>query len=180
METNINKIKKLAEEKKDENWEFRSFLKICDILPQEVDSIVHNLYQEVSAKIDCKDCGNCCREVKPVLEEEDIEKFSEGLRMSAIKFKQEYLVRDKDSKGFMFNKKPCPFLRDNLCQNYSYRPQVCVSYPHLHKEDFVFRLIRVIENCSVCPIVFNVYEHLKDELWHENGSFSLEDFNLEL
>jgi len=24
-----------------------------------------------------------------------------------------------------------------------------------------------VENCSICPIVFNVFERLKDELWHE-------------
>ena len=27
-----------------------------------------------------------------------------------------------------------------------------------------FRLVNVIENCSICPIVFNVYEYLKDEI----------------
>jgi hypothetical protein len=27
-------------------------------------------------------------------------------------------------------------------------------------------LIGVVENYDVCPIVFNVYEQLKAELWH--------------
>lgn len=40
----------------------------------------------------------------------------------------------------------------------------CISYPHLHKKDFTSRLIGVIENCSVCPIVFNVYERLKERI----------------
>lgn len=35
-----------------------------------------------------------------------------------------------------------------------------------NKEDFVFRLIGVVGNYDVCPIVFNVYEQLKAELWH--------------
>lgn len=26
----------------------------------------------------------------------------------------------------------------------------------------------VIGNCSICPIVFNVYERLKGELWHDD------------
>ena len=31
METDLNRIKKLSEEKEDENWKFRSFLKVCNI-----------------------------------------------------------------------------------------------------------------------------------------------------
>ena len=50
---------------------------------------------------------------------------------------------------------------------YPCRPDDCRSFPHLHKEEFVFRLIQAVENCWICPIVFNVFERLKIELWHE-------------
>ena len=164
METDINKIRKLSKEKEDENWEFRSFLKGCDISEEKIDSIVHKLYQKVSSEIDCRTCANCCKEVHPVLDQEDIERFSKGLGISVAQFKDQYLVKDKDPEKFVFNKKPCPFLKDNLCSQYTYRPKDCISYPHLHKSGFIFRLISVIENCSICPIVFNVYEYLKDEI----------------
>jgi hypothetical protein len=36
--------------------------------------------------------------------------------------------------------------------------------PSLKKKDFVFRLIGVVNNYSICPIVFNVYEALKNKL----------------
>ncbi len=39
---------------------------------------------------------------------------------------------------------------------YQCRPDDCRSYPHLHKRDFISRLINVIGNYSVCPIVFNI------------------------
>ena len=42
----------------------------------------------------------------------------------------------------------------------------CRSFPHLHKRDFVFRLIQAVENCALCPIVFGVYEGLKRQWWH--------------
>ncbi len=32
-----------------------------------------------------------------------------------------------------------------------------------HKEEFASRLIGVINNYSICPIVFNVYEALKNK-----------------
>ena len=40
----------------------------------------------------------------------------------------------------------------------------CRSYPHLHKKDMASRLLGVIENAAVCPIVFGVLERLKAEL----------------
>lgn len=164
METDINEIKKLSKKKDDENWEFRAFLKRYN--SRRLDSIVHRLYREISSEIDCRTCGNCCREMHPVLDQEDVEKFSKGLGISFARFKDRYLVRDGKSKKYRFDETPCPFLKGNVCSQYVYRPKDCVSYPHLHKKDFASRLIGVVDNCSVCPIVFNVYEKLKDEIWH--------------
>ena len=67
VETDLKKIKEVVEKKEDENWEFRSFLKGYDIEIDELDSIVHRLFEEVSRQIDCTSCGNCCREISPVL-----------------------------------------------------------------------------------------------------------------
>ena len=171
LETDLDKIKELSKEKEDENWKFRSFLKECDISIEKIDSITHKLFKKVSSEIDCKTCANCCKEVQPVLDQEDIEKLSKGLGIPITHFKEKYLMKDKEPKKFIFNKKPCPFLKDNLCSHYTYRPKDCVSYPHLHKNGFILRLMGVIGNCSICPIVYNVYEYLKEEIWH------YDDFN---
>jgi Fe-S-cluster containining protein len=176
METNINKLKEISEEKAEENWAFRAHLKECDISPEEVDAIVHRLYKEISSKIDCKACANCCKEITPVLDNEDVDKLSERLGISNAEFKEEYLVEDEESNGFKFKIKPCTFLKDKSCSLYAYRPKDCRSYPHLHKDGFVFRLMDVIANCSVCPIVFNVYEVLKEELWHKEP-LNFDDFD---
>lgn len=164
METDLNRIKKLSKQKEKENWKFRSFLKRCDIPPEKIDSIVHELYQKVSSEIDCKTCANCCKEILPTLDQKDIKRFSEGLGISAAQFKKQYLVKSKELGKFTFNQKPCPFLKDNECSQFAYSPEDCKSYPYLHKNDFVFRLINVAHNCSICPIVYNVYESLKDEI----------------
>ena len=166
METNLKKIKRLARQREDENWEFRAFLKGYDMPVEEWDEIVHELYQQAASAIDCTTCANCCKEAQPVLPREDIERFSKGVGISTVQFKEQYLVEDDDLEGFTFKKKPCPFLKEKLCSHYACRPEDCRSYPHLHKKDFVFRLMEVVENYSVCPIVFNVYEALKKRLWH--------------
>ena len=57
IEVDINKIRRLSKNKEDENFEFRSFLKGCDL--EEIDIIIQRLYRSISSKIDCKICGNC-------------------------------------------------------------------------------------------------------------------------
>ncbi len=165
VEKDLAKIRQLAEKKSDENWEFRSFLKRCCCLSsEEIDRLTHRLYSEISAAIDCKECSNCCRETRPVLNSLDIERLAKELNISAVQFKEQYLSECEEG-GFWFKITPCPFLRDNRCTQYSFRPEVCKSFPHLHKNDFTSRLINVVENYSICPIVFNVYERLKNKLW---------------
>jgi len=37
-------------------------------------------------------------------------------------------------------------------------------------------LIGVVQNYDVCPIVFNVYEQLKAELWHDLMKYIRKEF----
>ncbi len=165
METNLDNIKKLSKEREDENWGFRSYLKGYDVPDKKIDSLVHDLNKKISSAIDCRKCMNCCKKLRSILDNGDIEKLSQSLNISADGFKAKYLVKDEEEQGFKFNVIPCPFLKNDGCSCYEHRPKACASFPHLHKKRFVTRLIGVIENCSVCPIVFNVYERLKEEIW---------------
>ena len=169
VEIDLEKIKLIGKQKEDENWRFRSFLKGLDIEEEELDKIVHQLNEEVTSQIDCTKCANCCKVFDPVLDEEDVMKLSSSLNLNKDDFKKTYLVESKEEKDcYNFNKVPCPFLKDNKCSFYESRPKVCESYPHLHKDEFWTRLMGVIQNYSICPIVFNVYEQLKKELWHRD------------
>jgi uncharacterized protein len=162
IETNLTRIRALSQKKEEENWEFRAFLK-GKCTSGRLDSLVHRLYQEIASAIDCTTCGNCCREILPLLDQEDIESFAQGLEISIKDLTDQYVV--KDEEGFTFCQTPCPFLHEKRCTKYEARPKDCRSYPHLHKEDVMSRLMGVVENYRICPIVFNVYEALKRELW---------------
>ena len=166
VETDLKRIAKMAKKKDDENWAFRSYLKVHDIENDELDKIVHRLNEEISAQIDCTQCGNCCREIRPVLDNQDISRFAISLDMSPKKFREAHVCEDDDGSGdLVFTELPCQFLDGKECSNYAYRPKDCHSYPHLHKPDFRARIWGVINNYEICPIVYNVYERLKVELW---------------
>lgn len=110
--------------------------------------------------------------MKPTLDEDDVLKFSSGLKISIGDFREKFLSKDTiDPSEHTFNALPCPFLEDKECSNYACRHKACASYPHLRKDEFVFRLWEVVDNYSICQIVFNVYEKLKNELWHNNDFY---------
>ena len=69
----IDLIRKQSKKKEDQNWRFRSYLKMQD--DKKIDSLVKPIYEFVCKNIDCRECGNCCRKLRPVLSKGDIIKF---------------------------------------------------------------------------------------------------------
>lgn len=159
--TDLEKIKNLGQKNEDENFEFRSILKTKDY--NKIDTIVHRLYKTISEKIDCTKCGNCCKEQCLTITKNEIKRLSEHLKISISEFEKQFIKIDEDGDK-IFAHNPCKFLKNNQCDIYELRPETCKSYPHLHKKEFITRLFGVINNYSICPIVYNVYEVLKDEL----------------
>ena len=176
IETDPRVVAKLAEEREDANWQLRAFLKFVDLEINELDVIVHRHYEEVANQVDCCSCGNCCRHVTPILQEHDIDRLATGLDVSRKEMADRFFVTDEDG-DVIFREMPCPFLLDSFCTVYEHRPDDCRSFPHLDKGEFVFRLTQAVQNCSICPIVFNVFERLKDELWHKPDGGWDEDVN---
>ena len=161
IETNLKTIALLAEEREDENWRFRSYLKGKD--GDEVDARVHRLNTEISAKIDCTTCGNCCKTFMISIEPDELEPLAAHLNQPVKEVQEKYIEQSTEG-NFIINKIPCHFLSDNTCTIYHHRFNTCKEFPHLHKEGFTQRLMSVIQNYDICPIVFNVYEALKKEM----------------
>ena len=164
FETNLARIKELAQQKDKENWAFRTHLKGCDLYPEEIDAIVHRLYAEVSSEIDCGACGNCCRELGAAMEAEDIARMAGAEHLTPAEFKRKYLDKTREKGKFVVRQRPCPFLSGTACLHYDIRPESCAEFPFLHKPDFTTRSIMVLWNLPLCPIVYNVNELLKPEI----------------
>jgi Fe-S-cluster containining protein len=164
FETNLDRIKELAEQKKDQNWAFRLHIKDCDIEEEEIDAIVHRLDAYVASKIDCRQCANCCCELQATLGFEDIARLAQAEGITAEQFEQKYLDKTDELDRFLIKQKPCPFLSGKLCRHYHVRPESCAEFPFLHKADFTTRSMMALWNLPCCPIVYNVYELLKQEI----------------
>ncbi len=165
FETNLEKIREMAEQKKNENRDFREHIKDCDIEPEEIDAIVHRLDAYVSSKIDCRRCANCCSELAAALGREDITRLAQAEGITPEQLERRYLDKTDEPDRFLIRQKPCPFLDGKLCRRYHVRPESCVEFPFLHKPDFTTRSMLALWNLPYCPIVFNVYELLKQEVW---------------
>jgi len=152
----------------DEDWDFRTFLSEQD--PEKVDAIVLRLFHEASEQIECRQCLNCCRELSPQFDDTDIDRFAKGLGMTVKAYTDRYLIEDDDEPGmYLMRDRPCPFLGKDGCMHYELRPKECADYPHLENKDFLCRTMSVISDQGVCPIVFQVYQGLKAELWGKKG-----------
>jgi uncharacterized protein len=161
-ETNLEKIRKIAEQKEAENARFRSFLKGRD--DEEVDEKVKWLHGEITGKIDCTQCGNCCNHLQPDLEDYEIDKLADIDNISRDEFVKNFTEKGEFENEIYLKTIPCKYLKDKKCSIYPDRPHTCKSYPHTHKPDFISRTFFMIHNYSICPIVFNVIEELKKEL----------------
>jgi uncharacterized protein len=167
--TDAVQARELAKEKEAESWRFRTFLKGSDISERRLDSLAREYYAEVMEKIDCCACGHCCTVMAPGLSGREVGRLAKDLQIPRKDLIDRYLMPAKGEAGFVFRQTPCPFLQDLRCAIYDVRPTVCRSFPYLHKTEFRSRLAGVVSNSLICPIVYNVLELLKRELWRGSG-----------
>lgn len=151
LEINLDKIQQIAEQKEQENLSFHHFLKEKNA--EKVDTLVHRLSDKVTPKIDCLACGNCCKNLRPVANNEVLSQFVAEADIEKVKYVMSF---------------SCSHLDGNKCTKYTERPGECRPYPYLDKDGFVTRFLGMLQNYEICPIVFNVIEDLKKELDFKN------------
>lgn len=158
LQTNLSTIAQIANELEAENSDFTLFLK--QLNKSNLDETVHELNRIISPKIDCTTCGNCCKSLMIVVEEEEAEKVAAHLQLTRENFDAQFI--EKGSNGMMLiNKIPCHFLTDNKCTVYEHRFAGCKEFPAMHLPNFKDRLFTTFMHYSRCPIIFNVVEELK-------------------
>lgn len=128
-----------------------------------LDALVHPIVAEVTAGIDCTQCGNCCKQQEPGVTAGEIEKLAALNHQSTADFITTHVAWDREGVSFLCTQ-PCIFLTHTTCSIYNSRPLACADFPGLHRPRLKWRLRQVEENYTLCPIVFNVVEKLKQIL----------------
>ena len=163
MLTDLVQIRRLGQQKRDENSRFRAYLRNH----RHSDRRLRRFGEDIEAQIDCTTCANCCRVSEVEITDRDIDKLAKFLGMTREEF-----IRDSTQQaesGELILKRTeagCVFLEGNLCSVYEARPQNCANFPHLVRGtgSIVSRMWRLVERAEYCPIVYNWMEKVKEDI----------------
>lgn len=134
----------------------KAFKKLSKKKHNKVDEMFHELHEEAFEKIDCLECGNCCKTTSPIFRDIDAKRISKKLKITQANFEKQYLKKDSDG-DWVLQTAPCSFLgHDNQCGIYDFRPQACREYPHTDRKRMVSILDITLKNVEVCPAVAKI------------------------
>ena len=127
------------------------------------DKMIHVAHNQAFSEIECLDCGNCCRNLGPLLLSADIKRAANALKISEGNFTEKYLKIDEDG-DFVFKSMPCPFLdEDNFCAIYDVRPKACREFPHTNENGQIDIIHLTRKNAKICPAVSRIFQILQKE-----------------
>lgn len=161
----------ISRAKKDENNDFIS--RVRGLPSKKFDELIHPLARHFTSEIDCTSCANCCRSVHVGVTLEEVNTLATFSDDDSDVFKSAEVDMDPDGKGGYLIKKPCKFLKESLCSIYDHRPSSCRSYPGLDGRQLKYRIRRIMDEYSVCPIVYHTIEAAKEQLRSENQQLDI-------
>ena len=150
---------------KEHEAELKVFLKrLIKKKPRNLDDLFQDAHEKAFQKIDCLNCGNCCKTTSPIFRDIDVKRISKKLKCSTKEFENTYLKRDEDA-DLILKTAPCAFLSDdNSCSIYDIRPQACREYPHTDRKKVVQVMELTEKNMLICPAVSRILFNVKEDL----------------
>ena len=161
MLTDLVQIRRMGEQKREENERFRRHLKRHAFVERQF----RKLAQEIEEQIDCTECSNCCRSATARLAGRDIEKLARFLRIRPAEFLRLYTAENSEEGTILKQtEQGCIFLDGNLCSVYEARPHNCENFPHLLRGEgsVLARMWEFKDRACYCPIVYNTLESFKE------------------
>jgi Fe-S-cluster containining protein len=165
MVTDLIQIRRLGEKNRTENLKFRRWIKSHTFVERQF----RRAAEDIHAKIDCRQCAECCRVTEVQIVERDVEHLARYLGVPRQRFLDEYTALDKDG-ALILRRTPsqqgagCVFLDGNDCTVYDARPGNCERFPHLLRGagSLESRMWELTDRATYCPIVYNWMEAVKD------------------
>lgn len=133
--------------------------------PKNLDLIAEIADKEVWAETNCLACSNCCRNMTPTFNFQDLKRISAYFGVTISAFKAQWLYKNKKGE-WMNQNEPCQFLdrKTNMCSIYAIRPKDCADFPHLTKKKMVHYIHVHKQNVQYCPATFKMVEKLIDKV----------------
>jgi Fe-S-cluster containining protein len=154
------------ENAKEHEEELKVFLKrVIKKKPRNLDDKFQDAHEKAFEKIDCMDCGNCCKTTSPIFRDIDVKRIAKKFKCSTKEFENNYLQRDEDD-DLVLKTAPCTFLdEDNSCSIYDMRPQACREYPHTNRKKVVQVMELTEKNMLICPAVSRILFDVRKDLF---------------
>jgi Fe-S-cluster containining protein len=125
------------------------------------DATVARYHADVFAKIDCLQCGNCCRQIGPRFRDKDVKILAKEVGLTPKAFIDRYLKPDADIDFYVLEKLPCPYLsEDATCSVYEKRPLSCEEFPYTNTHNIQRHLVRLGHSAMVCPAAALIVERI--------------------
>lgn len=156
----IDELEQLAEEKLEHSFKFRTYLK-NHADPDELDAQFKQLHEKYFAIYDCNKCHNCCIKMRASIPESDLKCDAEHLGLTIDEFKNKYLVDKPSNNKYETKNCPCDFFDGKECVLGGCKPESCKTFPHTNKANRLASMWSIVDNTSVCPVVYEIIEELK-------------------
>lgn len=162
------KVKFWAKKKENENYAFRTFLKM-NADEQKLDEQFLKLHQELFRTYDCSKCRNCCKAYHGSIPEEDVQTDAQYLDMTMEQFIEDYLDPKTAGEGYRTKHTPCDFFdqESRECILGDCKPENCKKYPYTDQPERLQSMLSILESAEICPVVFEMLERLKEEYGFE-------------
>jgi Fe-S-cluster containining protein len=161
MVTDLVQIRRAGEKNRAENLRFRKWIKSHTFVERQF----RRAAEEIHARIDCRQCAECCRVTEVQLVDRDVEHLARYLGVSRQGFLNDYTAADAEGTLILRRTEAgCVFLDGNECTVYDARPGNCERFPHLLRGSgsLESRMWDFVDRATYCPIVFNWMEAVKD------------------
>lgn len=154
-----DRIAEAGKRRERQNMCFRSWLK-SHVDEEKLDADFLALHKELFAGYDCAACRNCCRAFTVPVRDEELSAVAAAVEMTPEAFREAYLSPDDD---LMVMPAPCPLLKeDGGCRAAACKPEDCRGFPFTDRPDRMGSLWGIVGFASVCPVVYEMLERLKD------------------
>lgn len=129
-------------------------------------------------------CGVCCQYRDTPISESDLQIIKENWQkedMDIADFESKYIKKKDDGSLFMDTSKGCPFMVDNSCTIYEYRPAICGDFPIQKPRESLFnnqqKFLQLVYRLK-CPASLDVIKTIMKEATDGGQMLLLPDLSL--